>query len=159
MDWYALTLKYHKLSAEHDYRLQDLETDWQRELAAIYRLEADVNNGGYLQFVANWKRENYEFALQGLVSMGATQMAEIVRESQSLLDRRFDAATDVFSLRPVFFQNRILDQFGNLVRVPRLFLPRRVRDRIWELSYAFMSYPDRIDLLGEAHYSPLAREA
>src|SRR5437764_129635 len=45
MNWYDITEEYHKRTFEHDGRLSSLQADWQRELAALWRLEADVNNG------------------------------------------------------------------------------------------------------------------
>ena len=66
MDWPTLTGKYHGLTFAHDSRLTSLPEEWQRELAALWRLEADVNNGAYLQFLVNWGKESYRIALQAL---------------------------------------------------------------------------------------------
>src|SRR5687767_8604146 len=59
MDWYEVTSRYHQRTLAHDAELSSLPEVWQRELAALWRLEADVNNGAYLQFLTNWRRENY----------------------------------------------------------------------------------------------------
>ncbi|MCI0379160.1 MAG: DMP19 family protein [Gemmataceae bacterium] len=66
MDWFEVTSKYHEQTFSHNCRLTSLSEDWQRELAAIWRLEADVNNGAYLQFLSNWGRESYIYASQAL---------------------------------------------------------------------------------------------
>src|SRR5262249_46900008 len=78
MDWYDVTGKYHEKTFAHECRLSMLPEEWQRELAAIWRLEADVNNGAYLQFLSNWGRESYVYASQALKKIGARKMAEIV---------------------------------------------------------------------------------
>ena len=44
MDWYDLTDKYHGKTLEADGNLSSLSHDWQRELAAVWRLRL-VNNG------------------------------------------------------------------------------------------------------------------
>jgi hypothetical protein len=54
VNWYDLTSEYHRRTFGEDCRLAALPAEWQRELAALWRLEADVNNGAYLQFLANW---------------------------------------------------------------------------------------------------------
>nr|WP_279086722.1 DUF2442 domain-containing protein [Comamonas thiooxydans] len=35
----------------------------QRELVALWRMEADINNGGFLQFLGNWGVENHQLPL------------------------------------------------------------------------------------------------
>jgi hypothetical protein len=32
----------------------------QHELVALWRMEADINNGGFLQFLGNWGVENHQ---------------------------------------------------------------------------------------------------
>jgi len=64
MDWYEVTGRYHEKTLAQDGRLASLPEEWQRELAALWRLEADVNNGCYLQFLTNWGRESYECAAE-----------------------------------------------------------------------------------------------
>src|SRR5262245_14584248 len=86
MDWYKATGDYHGRTFLNEGRLSSLPEDWQRELAALWRLEADVNNGGYLQFLANWGREAYIYASQALNKIGAHKMAAIVDRCQALVD-------------------------------------------------------------------------
>jgi hypothetical protein len=76
MDWYEITGKYHQKAGGR--ALSSLPEEWQRELAAVWRLEADVNNGAYLQFLANWGRESYVYASQALKKIGAQKMGAIV---------------------------------------------------------------------------------
>jgi hypothetical protein len=88
--WYDITGEFHKQTFAHECRLDSLPEEWQRELAAIWRLEADVNNGAYLQFLENWGRESYVYASQALKKIGAARIAEIVDQCQALVDEHVD---------------------------------------------------------------------
>lgn len=134
MQWFNITSKYHQKTFDHDGKLSSLPAEWQRELAALWRLEADVNNGAYIQFLCNWGRESYDYALQALEKIRAMHMARIVKQCQSLLDEHW--------------VDRPLQQV--LIRES---LPQSVLDRIYDLSYEFMDYPDDIAELGIRYYS------
>ena len=152
MDWYEASEKYHAQTLAEDARLSSLPENWQRELAALWRLEAEVNNGGYLQFVSNWGRESYHYASQALHKIGAKKMANIVDQCQTLIDEHFD-----FENRPIeelreMLPNEIIDSSGTVLKEAGSILPDEVLQRIMELSYDFMDYPDDLAKLGVAHY-------
>jgi hypothetical protein len=50
-----------------------LPAEWQRELVALRLVNRDVNNGGYLQFLANHGREACEYASRALRAISARQ--------------------------------------------------------------------------------------
>jgi hypothetical protein len=133
MDWYDSTGQFHQRTFAHGCVLSSLPLVWQRELAALWRLEADVNNGAYLQFLCNWGRESYELASQALKKIGAKRMLAIVEECQALIDEHW------------------VDEPLDFVRL-RESLPPPVIERIYVLSYEFMDYPDDIAGLGMRHY-------
>jgi hypothetical protein len=133
MDWYELSQTFHKRTFPHDCRLDSLNEEWQRELAALWRLEADVNNGAYLQFICNWGRESYVYASQGLKRIGAVRMARIVDTCQSLVDEHWG--------------DQPLD-FGRM----REELPANIVEVIYDLSYNFMDYPEDVGSLGMSFY-------
>ena len=91
MDWYDLTDKYHGQTLETDGSLSSLSHEWQRELAAIWRVEADVNNGTYLQFIGNWDVETYEYAMRCLRNIGAKKMASIIEKCHKLVLKHTDS--------------------------------------------------------------------
>src|ERR1700733_5829454 len=91
MNWYEATEKYQTRTIKFGGDLSSLPTTWQRELAALWRLEADVNNGAYLQFFVNWGRESYLYAIQALRKVGADKMAGIIDICQALIDEHFDS--------------------------------------------------------------------
>ena len=78
MTWFDLCATFHERTFAYDSRLSSLAHEWERELAALWRLEADVNKGAYLQFLVNWGRESYLYASQALKKIGARKMADIV---------------------------------------------------------------------------------
>jgi hypothetical protein len=104
VDWYNVTGKYHELTFAHGCRLSSLPADWQRELAAIWRLEADVNNG-------------------------ASEAQERLMPNRHVIDRH-----------------------GKLIKKPGSVLPHDIVERIYELSYEFMKYPDDLARLGLSYY-------
>ena len=153
MDWYDLTEEYHKRTFDHECRLSSLPAEWQRELAAIWRLEADVNNGAYLQFLANWGRESYVYASQALRRIGARRMAEIVDRCQALVDEHFAAeGKPSGELRQLLPNPVFIDLQGRSIKNAGSVLPEPVVARIYELSYEFMNYPEDVVQLGLSHY-------
>src|SRR5438105_4774660 len=89
MDWLEITGKYHERTFKDEGELSSLPSAWQRELAALWRLEADINNGAYLQFLENWGRESYDYASRALKKIGAHRMAQLVDQCQALVDEHF----------------------------------------------------------------------
>ena len=152
MDWYDVTGKYHMQTLAQERRLSALPEEWQRELAAIWRLEADVNNGAYLQFLANWGRESYVYASQALRKIGARQMFAIVERCQALVDEHFnsDVATpeQLQQLVPI----RVLASDGT-IKEPTPILPNDTVEEIYALSYEFMDYPEDLASLGLGYYA------
>jgi hypothetical protein len=154
MDWYDVTVEYHGRTLHHDGRLSSLPEEWQRELAALWRLEADVNNGGYLQFLCNWGRESYVCASRALKRIGADRMAEIIDRCQSLVDEHFDSEGKTRDELGQLMPNPVIGSNGQIIKEAGSVLPKPVLERIYELSYEFMDYPDDVAALGLQHYGP-----
>ncbi len=152
VDWYDSTEEYHERTFEHDCRLSSLPAEWQRELAALWRLEADVNNGAYLQFLANWGRESYVYASQALKKIGALKMADIIERCQAIVDEHFDCEGKSPDELQQLVPNTVIDQRGEVAKATGSVLPRAAIARIDELSYEFMDYPDDVESLGLGHY-------
>jgi hypothetical protein len=152
MDWYKLTEKYHVQTFEHDCRLSSLPAEWQRELAAVWRLEADVNNGAYLQFLGNWGLETYFYASRALRIIGAVSMSRIIDACQALVEEHIDVRNATREQLQQLELGQYIDQQGKVKEVASSPLPQPARNRILELSYEFMSYPDNISELGMRHY-------
>jgi hypothetical protein len=154
MGWYRLTEKYHEQTFPHECRLSSLPEEWQRELAAIWRLEADVNNGGYLQFLVNWGRETYVYASQALKKIGARKMARIIDCCQTLVDEHFDSESASQEQMHNLMPNAVIGRDGELIKAAGSCLPESIINHIYELSYDFMNYPEDIVVLGSKYYGP-----
>jgi hypothetical protein len=152
VDWYDITGEYHQRTFAHDCRLTSLRDEWQRELAALWRLEADVNNGAYLQFLSNWGRESYFYASQALKKIGAHKMADIIDRCQALVDEHFSSEGASHEQMQDLMPSPVIGRDGERIKDAGSTLPETVVERTNELSYEFMSYPDNIEQLGLSHY-------
>lgn len=158
MDWYDLTDEYHGRTLKQQSRLDSLPAEWQCELAAIWRLEADVNNGSYLQFLSNWGRDSYHYASQGLRKIGANRMAAIVDTCQSLVDEQIPPDHMTPKMQRNLFPNAIIDgRDGSRIKDEGSILPDAVVESIQQLSDEFMDYPDDIASAGLKYYEMMAQ--
>lgn len=155
MDWYDLTDRYHGQTLESGGDLSVLTHEWQRELAAIWRLEADVNNGTYLQFIENWNADSYDYAVQGLRKIGADKMARITEKCHKLVLDNTDPTLPETERFRCLMSNPIINSDGSVTEPPPSPLPENIVQRICDLSYQFMDYPDDVGGLGAAYYGPL----
>ena len=152
MNWYDLGERYHQLTISHECKLSALPEEWQRELTAVWRLEMDVNNGGYLQFLAWWGRESYVYASKALKKIGALKMRKIIDDCQSLVDEHIDCETASRTQMQSLMRNPVIRPDGQLVQPSESILPDAVHDRIYELSYEFMDFPEDLPCLGLKYY-------
>jgi hypothetical protein len=154
MDWYDITGKYHSQTFSQDCRLSSLPENWQRELAATWRLEADVNNGGYLQFLSNWGRESYVYASRALNKISARRMAEIIDRCQALIDEHITSQGASQEQMQNLMPNPVTGRDDEMVQEMDSILPDSLVRRIDELSHEFMNYPDDVATLGIKYYRP-----
>lgn len=108
------------------------ETD--RELVALWRMEADINNGGFMQFLCNWGDETCQLALRALRKIGAVHMLDVLSRMRGLIDR-FEASPEVVQLN---------DIYGAMTEAEQ--------ERLEELDQAFWEYPDPLARLGLRWY-------
>ena len=109
----------------------------QRELVALWRMEADINNGGFLQFLGNWGVSNYQVALQSLQDIGAPAAHQCLQDMFAVVKRFEDAPENV-----------------ELSDLPAL-LTDAEHDKLQELDEAFWDYPERLSKLAVMHYGPV----
>lgn len=116
-----------------DWKLDALP--WrEQQLSALWRLEADVNNGGFLQFFCNWGEATCRTAIAALADIGALQMHSLVQRMRAVLDR-LDGSPQLQALMNLHQQLTPAEQ-----------------DALEALDQAFWTYPDRLPKLGVLHY-------
>ncbi len=157
MEWFDISCEYHRRTFGHEADLLSLPAEWQRELAALWRLEADVNNGAYLQFLANWGRESYVYASQALKKIGAHKMAALIDACQALVDEHFPLEGKTRRELQSLLPNEVIGMDGTTVKERGSPLPDDILARIYDLSYEFMAYPDDIAKLGQRYYRPFVK--
>jgi hypothetical protein len=155
VDWYDAAVAYHERTFAHGDDLASLPADWQRELVALMLVNREVNNGAYLQFLANHGRETYVYASQALKKIGARRMADIIDRCQALVEEHFPcegrSSDELVPLLP----NAVIDRDGRTVKEAGSVLPEPILARILGLSYDFMDYPDNVQDLAQGYYGPL----
>lgn len=155
MDWYDAAVEYYKRTFAHGDCLSSLPTDWQRELVALMLVNREVNNGAYLQFLANHGREAYVYASRALKKIGAHRMADIIDRCQALVDEHFFPDGKLSEGLIQLLPNPVIDCEGRSIKDAGSVLPESVLQRIYELSYEFMDYPDDVGELAESYYRTL----
>jgi hypothetical protein len=154
MDWYDAATVY-CLSMPDDASLSSLPVVWQRELVALMLVNREVNNGGYLQFLANHSQQAYEYASRALKAIGAHQMASIIDRCQALVDEHFPSEGRSSAELGRLLPNQVIGRDGRTIKEAGSVLPDSVLARVYELSYEFMAYPDNVRDLAQSHYGPL----
>ena len=115
------------------FRLDQLSED-DHDVIALWRLEADINNGGFLQFFSNWADPTCTRALAVLGALGAKEMHAIVKRMRGVLER--------------------LEQLPESVPLSSIaaHLTAAESAELQRLDEAFWKYPDRLSLLATARY-------
>ncbi len=116
-----------------DWKLDRL-SQVDQELVALWRMEADINNGGFMQFLCNWGDATCQLALQALRKIDAVHMLDILSRMRGLIDR-FEAMPEVVQLN---------DIYGAMTEAEQEELER--------LDEAFWEYPDSLSRLGLRFY-------
>lgn len=108
----------------------------QHELVALWRMEADINNGGFLQFLGNWGVENHQLTLQALQAIGAPVTQQCLQDMFAVLRRFEDMPENV-----------------DFCDLPAL-LTDAEHEQLQELEEAFWDYPEPLNKLVVMHYGP-----
>ncbi|MGR6076035.1 DMP19 family protein [Achromobacter xylosoxidans] len=116
-----------------DWKLDSLPQR-EQELVALWRMEADINNGGFMQFLCNWGDPTCQLALLALGKIGAARTRAILADMRGLVDR-FEAAPEMIQLNHIY---------GAMTEAEQA--------RLHELDEAYFDYPDDLARLGLACY-------
>ena len=77
----------HDYSMEFHAKLVDSNGDWtkldndEQEIAALWKLFVDINNGGFIQFFCNWGYPCLCYAMRGLERMEDTSLYDLLSDT------------------------------------------------------------------------------
>ena len=84
--WFDLTIKFVEKLTENGNDWNAL-SEQEQELAALWKLEVDMHNGGFLQFFCNWGYTCYVHAIRGLTRLKAEQSLSIIQQQYQIIQR------------------------------------------------------------------------
>lgn len=110
-----------KLFDEFGGDLQKL-TDKEREVVRIWRLEADMYNGGFIQFFCNWGFDNFVETQKVLEKIKAKKSLDLITECEKIIskvkdDKRIKELWDIPKLLPEYLtkdEDKRLDELDEL---------------------------------------------
>lgn len=134
--WLNLTEKYvEKLHANENVWAS--LTSNEAELAALWKLETDMNNGGFMQFFCNWGLECYEIAVRGLQKIKAEKMRAIIEAEFAIVDSTYE------------INKNSINSYSDIGK----FILEQDFKRLDELDECFWQYPESISELGFQYYT------
>jgi uncharacterized protein DUF4375 len=134
--WQAICDRSLGRLADAGWNVSDLDPRDQR-IVALWRLEADGYNGGFLQFYCNWGEEIYLLAVDGLREVGAEATLEVVQRRRAGLDRVL-----------------ALPDIEEYWRIPALLTDEEAQYVAGDLDELFWSAAEELTPRGGSHYLP-----
>ncbi|MCP3100182.1 DUF4375 domain-containing protein [Myxococcus sp. K15C18031901] len=123
-------------------RLQQVHRDLsalppdEQALVALWRMEADINNGGCMQFFCNWGEETCHLAIEALGGIGARSAQQCLKDMLHVVVHYGET-----------------EEMVSLADLPGM-LTDAERERLYALDKAFWKYPDPLATLVVRHYAP-----
>lgn len=87
--WYDYALKFVDKKNKQEQGWSGLTSE-EQEIAALWLLEVDVYNGGFIQFFCNWGEEAYLHVLRALHTIGSNQVLRNIQEQYRLIEHLAD---------------------------------------------------------------------
>lgn len=126
-----------QLFTEYDGKLDKMPTTLQ-EVVLIWRVEADMYNGGFLQFFCNWGYENYLATIVVLKRLKAINVVAILQECEELIS--------------VMKDDPRVESYHDIYRYLEEFLSASQLERLEELDSLYWEDPDQIQLISYREY-------
>ncbi|MFS0868354.1 DUF4375 domain-containing protein [Paenibacillus xylanilyticus] len=131
--WYEYATTFVDKKNESELRWAGL-TLHEQEITALWLLEVDVFNGGFIQFFCNWGEETYLHVLRALHTIGANQVLNILKEQYSCIEHLADD-----------------ERLSALWDIPRFLTPEE-EQRLDKLDQQFWNNDDQIAGKAYAYY-------
>jgi hypothetical protein len=87
-----------------------------------------------------------------LKKIGAHKMADIVDRCQALVDEHFVPEGKPSNAAQDLLPTPVIGHDGKSIKDAGSTLPESILQRIYDLSYEFMDYPDNVEQLGLSYY-------
>lgn len=94
---------------EYNDKLEDeLDGDWselsetEQEIAALWKLTADVFNEGFLEFFVNWGYDCYTYAMRGIERVGCEKLYKLLENAYNKVLARFENDAGIESYDDIF---------------------------------------------------------
>lgn len=74
-------------------KLSDFGMEWSKlsqtecQVAALWKFQVDVENGGFIQFFCNWGYEAYTYVVEALQEINASITLKLVTEAYDIISR------------------------------------------------------------------------
>lgn len=119
----------------------DCGSDWskldetEQEIAALWKLVVDTNNGGFEQFFTNWGFECYWYAMRGIQKIGDKTLLELLHGTYLRVfdkfreDKRLTYYSDIFEY--------LTEEDENILRETNTAFWEEHGERLCEEAYKF----------------------
>lgn len=121
-----------RLFKEYDGQLDTMSAK-EQEIVLIWRLEADMYNGGFIQYFCNWGYKNFENTQKVLEQLGAEKTLQIITECEKIISVLKD-------------DNRI-KELWDIPKYLQEYLTEEQDARLNELDELYWENPDDLQLL------------
>ncbi|OJJ21095.1 hypothetical protein BKI52_11025 [marine bacterium AO1-C] len=126
-----------KLFEEGKGDLNKLTLD-EQEVVRIWRLEADMYNGGFIQFFCNWGYDNFKATQQVLKKIKAEKSLSIITECEQMIAKAKDDPQ--------------VKEYWDIPKVLANYLTPAETKRLDELDELYWDNPDDIQQLAYMQY-------
>jgi hypothetical protein len=82
--WYKITLNSVEIISKNNGNWDAISSE-EQQIVALYLLEIDMKNGGFLTFFCNWGYICYLNAISGLVNIGCKKQANIIKKQFQII--------------------------------------------------------------------------
>lgn len=73
-------------------------SDVDQQIVSLWRMEADIYNGGFMQFFCNWGEQTCQLAISSLANIGANQAQSIVSRMREIISRIEPQVNDLMDI-------------------------------------------------------------
>lgn len=100
--WNDFAIEYNdKLESEFDGDWSKLD-ETEQEIAALWKLTADLFNEGFLEFFVNWGYDCYAYAMRGIERVGCKKLYKLLEKAYKKVFARFENDKSITSYEDIF---------------------------------------------------------